>query len=174
MPDRKVQFLIVHPSCMLNTIRLLAIATVVVAGGAPIAFAGYQPPQDRDSAFIDSGRNIDGQVSPVPNYGTSDRGTAGLSKVAVVVLKNFRPDKSRHVQERLIDQIQHNTPAKGSVIVYAHGIALLYKTNGFQHCRQICRLLSKFLWDGVTWPSSRSTAGDRSCCRGWRAPIGAR
>ena len=52
---------------MLNTVRLLAIATVLAAF-APSAFAEYLPPHDRDSEFIDSGHYINGEVAPASNY----------------------------------------------------------------------------------------------------------
>jgi len=49
----------------------------------------------------------------------------------------------------------------------AIAIATTGDTLGFQHGRQISRDLSKSLSEGVTWPSSRCTAGGRSCCVGW-------
>jgi hypothetical protein len=52
---------------MLNTMRIVAIAAAI-AGVVPSAWAQPLPPQDQTSSFIDSGRYIDGQVPPVPNY----------------------------------------------------------------------------------------------------------
>jgi hypothetical protein len=49
----------------------------------------------------------------------------------------------------------------------ANGIGKYGAQLGFQHGRQIWRLWSKSLWDGVTWPSSRRTPGGRSCSCGW-------
>jgi hypothetical protein len=117
------------------------------------------------------GTRLPGASARKLNYGQSD-----VQNDRLVRPVNFVGVNPIKFGDLLRKHIRQKRPAQGSVILFEPSTL---QRRGFQHNRiavsgrQISRLLSKALWDGVTWRLSRVTPAGRSCGRGWRAPIGA-